>query len=32
VTEYQRTFEQPIPNAGTFFRANTFVTGIDYVF
>lgn len=35
VTEYQRHFEQPFtdPLTGTkFFRANTFVTGIDYVF
>jgi hypothetical protein len=35
VTEYQRHFEQPFidPLTGKkFFRANTFVTGIDYVF
>jgi hypothetical protein len=32
VTEYQRHWEQPIPETPNFFRPNTFVTGIDYVF
>lgn len=30
--EYQRKWEQPIPDAQQFFRANTFATGIDYSF
>lgn len=30
--EYQRRWEQPIPEVQQFFRANGFVTGIDYVF
>jgi hypothetical protein len=30
--EYQRKWEQPIPETAQFFRANGFSTGIDYVF
>ena len=30
--EYQHGWEQPIPDAPGYFRANTFVTGIDYSF
>jgi hypothetical protein len=30
--EYERRWEQPIPNAANFFRQNGLVTGIDYVF
>src|SRR5215469_8053397 len=30
--EYQRRFEQPIPNSAQFFRANGFSVGTDFVF
>jgi len=30
--EYQRRWEQPIPNSDQFFRPNGFATGIDYSF
>jgi len=32
VFEYQRHWEQPIPDSNLFFRPNTFVSGIDYSF
>ena len=32
VFEYQRHWEQPIPNSSLFFRPNTFMSGIDYSF
>jgi hypothetical protein len=30
--EYQHRWEQPVPSSNQFFRANGFVTGIDFVF
>lgn len=30
--EYQHRWQQPIPGSAQFFRANTFVSGIDFVF
>jgi hypothetical protein len=30
--EYIYNFEQPIPNAANFYRANQFLTGVDFVF
>ena len=32
VFEYQRHWEQPVPDTPRFFRANGFVTGVDFVF
>ena len=32
VFEYQRHWEQPVPDTLRFFRANGFVTGVDFVF
>ena len=30
--EYQRRWQQPVPDSTTFFRANGFVSGIDFLF
>ena len=30
--EYQRKWQQPIPDSQQFFRANTFAAGVDYSF
>ena len=30
--EYQRRWEAPVPGTSQYFRANGFVTGIDFVF
>jgi hypothetical protein len=30
--EYQRRFEQPVPDSNQFFRANGFVVGTDFLF